>query len=88
MNYTKKSVKQIKKLPKNIVIALRTLDIEMQIKGPWRNNWKNFSKLALDKYHCHLKKGHPTYVVCWEIISKKNKIMEVYYVGTHEKAKY
>ncbi len=40
------------------------------------------------KHHCHLKKGHPTYVVCWRVTSKQLKTVEVYYVGTHEKAPY
>jgi hypothetical protein len=42
----------------------------------------------VDKRHCHLIKGRPTYVACWEVKDPKNKILEVYYVGTHEKAPY
>ena len=45
-------------------------------------------KKGTDKRHCHLQKGRPTYVCCWEVINKKRKIIEVYYVGTHEKAPY
>jgi hypothetical protein len=37
-------------------------------------------------WHCHLVKGNPTYACCWELVEKKEKIIEVYYVGTHEKA--
>ncbi len=29
-----------------------------------------------------------TYVCCWEVIDKRMKITEIYYVGTHEKAPY
>lgn len=67
---------------------------EMEILGPIRNNWKNFSPLKKgpgvpeDSYHCHIKKGRPTYVVCWWIVNKKEKKIEVYYVGTHENAPY
>lgn len=34
------------------------------------------------------KGGKPTYVACWYIKDKKVKIVEIYYVGTHEKAPY
>jgi hypothetical protein len=59
-----------------------------------RKNWPNFGPLYKQKgvpdnaYHCHLKQGRPTYVACWKIEDKKVKIVEVYYVGTHENAPY
>ena len=85
----KKSVlKSIQKLP---VVVLDTLDFligELENDGPYRHGWPNYGKLGGEKYHCHLKKGKPTYVACWEILDKNSKIMEVYYVGTHEKAPY
>lgn len=62
------------------------------IKGPFLPDWPNYSKLhgkkGKDRRHCHLQKGRPTYVCCWEVINKERKIIEVYYVGTHEKAPY
>jgi hypothetical protein len=39
-------------------------------------------------YHCHLKKGKPTYVCFWKILDKRERIVEVFYVGSHEKAPY
>ena len=39
-------------------------------------------------YHCHLKKGKPTYVAVWKVTDKENRPVEVRYVGTHEKADY
>jgi hypothetical protein len=33
-------------------------------------------------------KGRPTYVAVWEAQDKKIKLVEVLYVGTHEKAPY
>jgi len=66
----------------------------MAILGPYRSNWKNFGPLHKGKgipegaFHCHLKKGKPTFVACWQIISKKEKTIEVFYVGTHENAPY
>lgn len=63
---------------------------EIELLGPVRFRWKNFGKLKgeMDKYHCHLHSGRPTYVMCWKVVDKKLKIIEVYYVGTHEKAPY
>lgn len=61
-------------------------------KGPIASDWPNYGKLhgkkGNDKRHCHLQRGKPTYVCCWEVIDKKRKIIEVNYVGTHEKAPY
>ena len=85
---TVRAAKQAKKLPQKVRAILLVLIEEMKKEGPFRSTWKNYSKLSNDKYHCHLKKGHPTYVVCWEIVDKKINIVEVYYVGTHEKAPY
>lgn len=84
---TKKSSKLKKKLPTKITDILAVLMKEMEILGPTRGNWPNFSKLSKDTYHCHLKKGNPTYVACWRV-NKENVYIEVYYVGTHEKAPY
>lgn len=65
---------------------------DLELNGPTTSGiWKNYSKLRGlngDYRHCHLVKGKPTYVCCWEIKNKKLCIMEVYYVGTHEKAPY
>ncbi len=63
---------------------------DLENKGYAQPGWPHFS--ALNKsamtFHCHLNKGHPTYVVCWQVIDKANKKIEVYYVGTHENAPY
>lgn len=61
---------------------------QLKLNGPFRSDWPNYGKLQDEDYHCHLKKGRPTYVSCWRIISKKHKIIEVYYAGTHENAPY
>ena len=85
----KKSLsKQIRKLPimvQNLLIALK---IDMEANGPIRGDWPNYSPLSGDRYHCHLKKGHPTYVAVWEVLNKEIKLIEVIYAGTHEKAPY
>lgn len=92
VNFTNKAAKQFEKLSDNIKDSMTLLYEELKVDGPYRTNWPNYGKLKANKgrliYHCHIEKGKPTYVVCWEIVEKKLKILEVYYVGTHEKAPY
>lgn len=87
---TRKAFKQKNDLPQKIREILQALTDEMRHKGPLRYTWKNFGKLEASHnlYHCHIKSGKPTYVVCWKVEDKTIKIIEVYYVGTHEKAPY
>lgn len=84
--------KQIIKLPRAAQAATLLLIRDLEKNGPATGGrWKNYGKLKGmpgDKRHCHLSKGRPTYVCCWEVIDKELKITEVYYVGTHEKAPY
>lgn len=82
------AAKQGKKLPTAITPSLVRLLQELEKCGPIRKNWKNFGALSDISYHCHIKKGRPTYVVCWRIEDKKRRVIEVYYVGTHESAPY
>ena len=97
IEYTTKASKQIKQLmqehPK-VYANASTLTKELVVLGPIRKNWPNFGPLKKDNripensYHCHIKSGKPTYVVCWRVENKKIKIVEIFYVGTHEKAPY
>lgn len=80
--------KRIRKLPKNVQNILIALKKDMETNGPVRGDWPNFSVLSNNRYHCHLKKGHPTYVAIWEVMDKEIKLIEVTYAGTHEKAPY
>ena len=88
VSFTKRTTKQVHELPFSVQLKLRTLILEIGELGPVRGNWKNYGKLNETCHHCHLKVGHPTYVVCWELVNKEIRIVEVYYVGTHEKAPY
>jgi mRNA-degrading endonuclease RelE of RelBE toxin-antitoxin system len=88
VEYTAKARKQMKKLPEPVADTVLALVIDIEDGGPVRGDWPNFSKLNQPNFHCHLKKGRPTYVACWRVIDKKKKLIEVYYVGTHEKAPY
>jgi phage-related protein len=87
VNLVGQAKKALKELPPKTRDSLLTLLRELSILGPIRHDWPNFSKLKTDIYHCHIEKGRPTYVVCWRI-DKKQKLIEVYYAGTHEKAPY
>lgn len=86
--FSKRAHRQFNNLPENIQGRIAALVEEIKVLGPIRGNWKNYGKLGANRHHCHVKSGNPTYVVCWEIISKDIRIIEVYYAGTHEKADY
>ncbi len=85
---TKKVAKAITKLPVSVRQSLFVLLGEIEFNGPVRGNWKNYSKLGTTRHHCHLKKGQPTYVAVWEVTDQEIKLIEVIYVGSHEKAPY
>ena len=90
---TNRASKQVNKLPIKSRLTLRTLMHDLAHHGPAPGRrWHNYSKLYCssnsDLRHCHLFKGHPTYVACWKVLTNKQKTIEVYYVGTHEKAPY
>ncbi|MHB8908410.1 MAG: cytotoxic translational repressor of toxin-antitoxin stability system [Syntrophales bacterium] len=80
--------KRVRNLPENVQNLLIALKKDMEANGPIRGDWPNFSALSSVRYHCHLKKGHPTYVAIWEVADKEIRIIEVIYAGTHEKAPY
>ena len=97
VEYSPKAKKQLKLLEKEhpkVYAAAAVLTKEIALTGPIRNNWTHFSSLQKNSripegsYHCHIKGGRPTFVACWRVESKKIKIVEIFYVGTHEKAPY
>lgn len=73
----------MRKLPSNIASSAMALVADIETSGPARWNWDNYSKLSDGSYHCHLTYR---YVACWRAIYTKS--VEVYYVGTREKAPY
>ncbi|MHB8122241.1 MAG: type II toxin-antitoxin system RelE family toxin [Desulfuromonadaceae bacterium] len=83
----KKAEKQALKLPRPAIAALYELMASIRNNGPVRGDWPNYSKLDGDRHHCHLKKGHPTYVAVWTE-DKQTITVEIVYAGTHEKAPY
>lgn len=89
---TRRALKQIGQLPSLIKASTLLLMRDIKCNGPGTSGrWKNCGKfrgMRGDRYHCHVSKGRPTYVCCWQVINKKIRIVEVYYVGTYEKAPY
>ena len=80
---------QKQRLPTVVSATMELLVAEIEQIGPVRGNWPNYSKLPNNRHHCHIRKGKPTYVAVWEDIGKnKVKLVEIIYVGTHEKAPY
>jgi hypothetical protein len=90
VGFSGKATKQFYKLPHEVQLVVSALVAELRVQGPVTPGWKNFGKLRGqgDRYHCHIKSGRPTYVACWGVTDKKIRILEVYYVGSHEKAPY
>lgn len=88
IEFTATAAKLYEKLPKSVRRRVLLLVEEMKKYGPVRGNWKNYGKLTKTRHHCHLKTGNPTYVAVWEVADRRIKIIEVLYVGTHEKAPY
>jgi len=86
--YSRKAAKQRQRLPVKVQAILDALILDIQNNGPVRGNWSNYSKLSGPNHHCHLKKGHPTFVAIWREANKEIKIVEFTYAGTHEKAPY
>ncbi|RLC25076.1 MAG: cytotoxic translational repressor of toxin-antitoxin stability system [Deltaproteobacteria bacterium] len=70
---------------RNRLIALMK---DIECFGPIRGDWPNYGQLSNNRHHCHLKKGHPTYVAVWKVADKEIRLVEVTYAGTHEKAPY
>ena len=88
MNYEvvikKRTGKGLRKLPVLVQKKMAVLAKDLQEKGPEQPTWQNYSKLSKTEYHCHLG---TSWVACWRH-QKDTIIIEVYYVGSREKAPY
>ena len=85
VEFSRQAGKQYDKLKRSgsrpsINDTIDVLVLDLQRKGPELPDWPNYRPLVEMKehYHCHLRKGRPTYVACWRIIDKKAKRIEVY----------
>ena len=89
-----KTIRALPSLPVLVRKALEQLAFDMYAHGPVMGTWPNYSKLDRERHHCHLKKGRPTYVAVWRVVlevqenGEERQVIEVSYVGTHEKAPY
>jgi mRNA-degrading endonuclease RelE of RelBE toxin-antitoxin system len=80
----KKAARGLTKLPATVQKLFFLLVADLQVDGPIQKSWRNFSPLGKDRFHCHL---NYRYVACWTW--RNNEIaIEVYYVGSREKAPY
>jgi mRNA-degrading endonuclease RelE of RelBE toxin-antitoxin system len=84
----KRVLKQVARLPEEVKKRLFALLTDIREYGPVKGKWPHYGKLGKGRHHCHLKKGHPTYVAIWEERDNQIKLVEVTYVGTHERAPY
>jgi len=83
-----RAMKQQRRLPQRVRESLFQLIVDIEAAGPVRGDWPNYSKLAPNEHHCHLKKGRPTYVAVWREDNETLQLVEIIYAGTHEKAPY
>ena len=67
---------RIAALPWRVQQSLVALLREIELQGPVRGNWPNYSTLGRGRHHCHLKKGRPTYVAVWEVTDRENSVAE------------
>ena len=80
----KKVARGLTKLPSYVRKLLFLLIADLQADGPIQKTWRNFSALGGERFHCHL---NYRYVASWTC--RRNEILiEVYYVGSREKAPY
>lgn len=88
--FTGKAKRQKDKLPQKYQDALDALRRDIALNGPVASSWPHYGKLKgkPDFYHCHLNKGKPRYVAVWKVTDKTIQLVEIRYVGTHEKADY
>jgi len=80
----RKIEKKLIKLPKDVQKKFNLLTKDLRDIGPVLPHWPNYSKLEGDTFHCHL--GY-SWAACWRN-EKGSIIIEVYYVGSREKAPY
>jgi mRNA-degrading endonuclease RelE of RelBE toxin-antitoxin system len=79
-----KALRGLTKLPADVRKLLFLLIVDLIADGPIQKTWHNFSPLGNDRYYCHL---NYRYVACWTSYRGEIEI-EVYYVGSREKAPY
>ena len=82
--FRRKVEKRVMKMPRAQQVLFANLVDDLRTKGPIRKEWRNFSRLSINEYHCHLSHS---WVACWRVEDEAMEI-EVYYAGSREKAPY
>ena len=82
--FRKKVQKRVVQMPLKEQKLFANLVEDLEAKGPIRSEWRNFSKLGPQEYHCHLSYS---WVACWRVDAHHVEI-EVYYAGSREDAPY
>lgn len=85
VKFTSKAAKQAGKLPQRERDLLALLVTDLRLRGPVVPDWRNYSKLGKDTYHCHLSYK---WVACWRVGNDESLIIEIYYAGSRENAPY
>jgi hypothetical protein len=93
VSFSREAGKQYEKLKRvgskpSIIDVIDLLALDLQKNGPQLPDWPHYGHLGKEHFHCHLRRGRPTYVACWRTVDKQTKQIEVYYVGSHEGAPY
>jgi hypothetical protein len=74
----------MEKLPVYVRKLIFLLVEDLKADGPIQKSWHNFSPLGNDRTHCHL---NYRYVAC-RTYRQGEIVIDVYYVGSREKAPY
>lgn len=90
VRFTGKARRQVQRLPEAFRDAVDALRRDIASNGPTAHQWPHYGKLKgrAGWHHCHLNKGKPRYVAVWKVTDKTIQLVEIRYVGTHEKADY
>lgn len=92
--FSRDAQKQYKKLDKSgskrpsVIDIIDLLALDLEKNGPHLPSWPHYGTLGKGRFHCHLRRGRPTYVACWKVMDYQSREIEVYYVGSHEGAPY
>ena len=79
--------KKLRTFPQKVRDAYAALEREIELYGR-EGNRPNYGKLGSARHHCHLRREKTACVAVWEEAAGEIRIVEVIYVGTHEKAPY
>ncbi len=85
VGFTGAAARQARALPSKLQAKLMALVAQIQIQGPVRGDWPNYSKLGGSEHHCHLSYQ---YVACWRVTDSETRSVEIYYAGKRKDAPY